>query len=649
MYQDSHFCTYEPKPFNKASQKNHSSQNKKTNKQKNSTMQFRNAAVIQLESNSKALNTKRRYNCTNYKFILWLYQHRDEYVGFLKEEALRQLTEADKRDLNECGQNNVARRKYKHFRAKTMELLEATTPSASNCPVDMRKVSYDVLASYLTSMKTEEDNYKGMSTYDGSRSSIMHLMKQDNVYPDHKLNEKICNLLKGFRRTVQQQKVELGLSLDEGKDPLSFAGYNLLCRTFLRNNGTNDEFIFAHCFLTLEWNLMCRADNMVNLNLAHIGWEDDSLLSCIAKAKHDQEGEGAKTPWHIYANPSNPFVCPVLALGLYLFSHPDLLTNESFLFSGSHQYRRYTQVLKRALMLDESNFRRLGVEVGTFGSHSLRKGSSTFAASGSTMTPSMASICNRAGWKMGGTRDKYIKFENAGDQYLGRILSGMDCLSPSFAVTPPFFDAKTNEQNKMVDDFIKSRIENANNISDNLFAVIRYCFASMCYHYNFLTQTLQPTSHIRTSTIFMNIPKEIMEMVKVFTYKQVHEDNGNGNAPRLTGIPPHVVLINKLNDLNGHVSECSSLVVKEVKQELEDRFVGGERFQANVMLTQVQKIQSEMQSMLERMKNGDNFSATSSGNEGPSLEVGEGSGRHRMYYWGGGSSTVYPKDLKSQR
>ena len=192
------------------------------------------------------------------------------------------------------------------------------------------------------------------------------------------------------------------------------------------------------------------------------------------------------------------------------------------------------------------------------------------------MTPSMASICNRAGWKMGGTRDKYIKFENAGDQYLGRILSGMDCLSPSFAVTPPFFDAKTNEQNKMVDDFIKSRIENANNISDNLFAVIRYCFASMCYHYNFLTQTLQPTSRIRTSAIFMNIPKEIMEMVKVFTYKQVHEDNGNGNAPRLTGIPPHVVLINKLNDLNGHVSECSSLVVrKEVKQELEDRFVGG--------------------------------------------------------------------------
>ena len=147
-------------------------------------------------------------------------------------------------------------------------------------------------------------------------------------------------------------------------------------------------------------------------------------------------------------------------------------------------------MLKQAISIDESNFRRLGVEVGTFGSHSLRKGSSTFAASGSTMTPSMASICNRAGWKMGGTRDKYIKFENAGDQYLGRILSGMNSLSPNFAVTPPFFDTQNNEESKMVHDFIKSRIENANNISDNLFAVVRYCFASLCYHYNFLTQFL---------------------------------------------------------------------------------------------------------------------------------------------------------------
>ena len=124
-----------------------------------------------------------------------------------------------------------------------------------------------------------------MSTYNRARSSIMHLMKQDNLYPDQAFKEKLCNLLKGFHHTVQQQKVDLELSLDEGKDLLSFAGYNLLCCTFLKHNGSNDEFVFAHCFLTLEWNLMCRTDNLVNLSFAYIGWSDDLLLVCIAKSR----------------------------------------------------------------------------------------------------------------------------------------------------------------------------------------------------------------------------------------------------------------------------------------------------------------------------------------------------------------------------
>ena len=133
-----------------------------------------------------------------------------------------------------------------------MELLAAICLSGRNCPIGMNKVDYGTVATYFTSLKTDDGTCKGMSTYDGARSLIMYLMKQDNVYPDHQFKEKLCNLLKGFRRTVQQQKVELGLSLDEGNDPLTFAGYHLLCCTYLLNNGTNNEFTFAHCFLTLS-------------------------------------------------------------------------------------------------------------------------------------------------------------------------------------------------------------------------------------------------------------------------------------------------------------------------------------------------------------------------------------------------------------
>ena len=75
-------------------------------------------------------------------------------------------------------------------------------------------------------MKTCEGNYKVMSTYNGTRSSIMYLIKLDYVYPSG-IKEKICNLMKGFCITIEQQKVH-SQSLNEGKDPLSFCGYHLL-------------------------------------------------------------------------------------------------------------------------------------------------------------------------------------------------------------------------------------------------------------------------------------------------------------------------------------------------------------------------------------------------------------------------------------
>ena len=85
-------------------------------------------------------------------------------------------------------------------------------------------------------------------------------------------------------------------------------------------------------------------------------------------------------------------------------------------------------------------FKRAGVDTNVTGSHSVRKGSSTYVASGCTVAPSMASICNRAGWKMGGTYNEYIKFDNAGDQHLGRVLAGLNPLSIDFSLTPAFFD-----------------------------------------------------------------------------------------------------------------------------------------------------------------------------------------------------------------
>ena len=40
---------------------------------------------------------------------------------------------------------------------------------------------------------------------------------------------------------------------------------------------------------------------------------------------------------------------------------------------------------------------------------------------------------------MGGVKDRYLKRESAGDQYVGCCAAGLDQLSKRFAISPPYF------------------------------------------------------------------------------------------------------------------------------------------------------------------------------------------------------------------
>ncbi len=83
-----------------------------------------------------------------------------------------------------------------------------------------------------------------------------------------------------------------------------------------------EEFNFACSFLTLEWNLMAQSENVVHAHMFHITWENDSLVFLFMKS--DQTGKNRDQVWHVYANPNNPAVCPVLAMACYIFASPGI-------------------------------------------------------------------------------------------------------------------------------------------------------------------------------------------------------------------------------------------------------------------------------------------------------------------------------------
>jgi len=110
------------------------------------------------------------------------------------------------------------------------------------------------------------------------------------------------------------------------------------------------------------------------------------------------------------------------------------------LFPGGEQYHRFMDCLHRVIEKNWDEFLELGIRPGDLGSHSACKGVCSFASAGSTVSPPMVSICLRAMWSMGSVKECYLQFEKAGDQYLGRVVSGLDVNDVSFAVSPPYFE-----------------------------------------------------------------------------------------------------------------------------------------------------------------------------------------------------------------
>ena len=153
-----------------------------------------------------------------------------------------------------------------------------------------------------------------------------------------------------------------------------------------------------------------------------------------------RKGEKHVGPWHLYSNPYKPWLCPILALSRYLFCYPEVLRGDVPLFEGRQQYSRYCSIFNRMVKSCASELKLLGFEPGDLGTHLSRKGVATMIAAGCTISPPIASLCIRAGWVMGGVKDKYIFRENGGDQYVGRCASCLDMLSKEFSVSPPHFD-----------------------------------------------------------------------------------------------------------------------------------------------------------------------------------------------------------------
>jgi hypothetical protein len=107
---------------------------------------------------------------------------------------------------------------------------------------------------------------------------------------------------------------------------------------------------------------------------------------------------------------------------------------------------------------------------------------------------------------MGGTRDKYIKYKAAGDQFLGRTLCGLNSLVKEFSTSPPFFDVNAGEL-ASVDHYLRSNIVGGGRIGAKIFEVSQMCFASVVYHQVYLKNKLHAKHRFQANPFMAHLPE----------------------------------------------------------------------------------------------------------------------------------------------
>ncbi|OWZ09481.1 LOW QUALITY PROTEIN: hypothetical protein PHMEG_00017813 [Phytophthora megakarya] len=343
---------------------------------------------------------------------------------------------------------------------------------------------------------------------------------------------KQCHLnLRGLKRDVARRNHNAGVKLTEGKEPLSFSVLRYFCATFLKHNDT--EFVFAHTFLLLSWNLMCRAGNTASIHSGHLSWDGDVLAILFGHMKNDQDGTRPRDARHVYANPFIPEICPVLSLAIY---GAVLGLSNSKLFPGGNQYDRFSKILKRVMETEE--MKEILANEGLISERILfEKGLQPLSLRAPTGGgPSAAAICIRAGWTLPGVQDTYIRYESAGDRIVGRYVAGLPFDYTGFAILPPFFPD--------VDEFVRANISLCfNNLPPHLLQTGGFLLASLVYHCEYVRKVLGPQHPLYRNPVFGNV-----ELVSQLKQRVTCRTAWPSDRIRPTGVPPHRSSLPNCND-----------------------------------------------------------------------------------------------------
>ena len=121
--------------------------------------------------------------------------------------------------------------------------------------------------------------------------------------------------------------------------------------------------------------------------------------------------------------------------------------------------------------------------------------------SGCVNGPMQQAVNIRCGWRMQGVTDTYCRYEQAGDQYCGRVVCGLPLFSYRFAVLPPQYVLETLEAIEKLDALINTFFPK---LPVELNGIIRHGFASLVLREAWLCEELPENHCLFQTSVFWN-------------------------------------------------------------------------------------------------------------------------------------------------
>ena len=386
-------------------------------------------------------------------------------------------------------------------------------------------------------------------------------------------NDAITKAIATYKRDIGVKKRKGIMSQKEGKSKYSLYGLSVICKHFMglkpsHHKHTWNEGLFASLFTKLSVSTIGRSDNIDDLLLSLMDWENDSMTVQFGTTKSDQTGEKTGEKKHIFANPFKPELCTILALGVYTWCKRRGPGSGQKLFDGDEQNKRYYEILVCAVKDIDPSID-LGCAREDIGTHSNRK----FAESTSVSRidgPNRTQVCLRSGQSVGRTQDCYMFQEDDGDCFVGRTVAQLKLDADEFDILPCHFSPETLEElSRYGWDNI---LDGYSHYPKSFQRIVNFLLPCLIHHFfNGDLSRLYPANHpIFAQRIFTN--QELISSLKdkvilVHAYSKETQMWAQG-------VPAVIMVSREIRDFRGHYNATCDKYdesFKDLRQMMDDR------------------------------------------------------------------------------